>query len=149
MRHPILIPLLFAAACATNQAPPGEHIGEPVKNIEVQSLAHVAAKPEDHFNQTLLVEAKVKAVCQSMGCWMQVEDSGYTSLVRWETGCGGKYAFPKDAAGERILIQGSFYPKELSTQDAEHMEMEAGKELALPEKGYEFNANAVVLLDRK
>jgi len=149
MRSIAILPLLLVTACASNYAPPGEHIGQPVQNLEVQQLAHVSDKPEDHFKQTLLVEAKVKAVCQSMGCWMQVEDGPYTAMVRWETGCGGKYAFPKDAAGERILIQGSFYPKEIAPEDMEHLKKEAGQQLDIPEKGYEFNANAVVLLDRK
>ena len=65
-------------------------------------------------DRVVLVEATAKAVCQNAGCWMQVEDGGRTAMVRWETGCGGKYAFPKDIAGRRVLIQGTFYPKTLT-----------------------------------
>lgn len=147
----ISLPLLFlAAACATTATlPPGQRLGEPIEARAILPLATVQANPEQHFNQTLLVEAKVVAVCQSMGCWMQVEDGGHKSLVRWESGCGGKYSFPKDAVGERILIQGSFYPKEIKAQDIEHLQEEAGGKVQVAERGYEFNASAVVLLDRQ
>lgn len=147
------LPTLLAAAlallgaCSTPTLPEGEPIGEP---MEAQSIVHFAvvdAEPAKFFDRTLLVEARVVAVCQTAGCWMQVEDEGATALVRWETGCGGKYAFPKDAAGKRILIQGSFYPKELSEEDRAHMEEEAASELTIPEDTYEFNASAVMLLD--
>lgn len=150
MKHLAFLPLLVLAACATHASiPPGQRLGEPIEARAILPLATVQANPEQHFNQTLLVEAKVVAVCQSMGCWMQVEDGGHKSLVRWESGCGGKYAFPKDAIGERILIQGSFYPKEIKAQDVEHLQEEAGKnKVEVAERGYEFNASAVVLLDR-
>ena len=107
----------------------------------------VYKRQKDFFDKTVLVEARIKAVCQKAGCWMQVEDEGRTALVRWETGCGGKYTFPKDAAGKKVLIQGSFYPKPLSEADAEHMEEEAGSKLTLKRDGYEFNASAVMLID--
>ncbi len=143
------VSLLAACAGPAHAIPSGERVGEAVVAAEIHPLDTIVAKPSDYFERTLLVEAKVNEVCQKAGCWMQVEDAnGKTALVRWETGCGGKYAFPKDTAGERILIQGSFYPKEISPEDAEHMRQEAGGKLEVPEKGFEFNASAVVLLDR-
>jgi hypothetical protein len=78
---------------------------------------------------------------------MKVEDEGKVALVRWETGCGGKYAFPLDWTGKRVLIQGSFYPKKVSEADAEHMREEAGRKVDIPRDGYEFNASAVMLLE--
>jgi hypothetical protein len=140
---------LVLGSCASVGAPPGEQIGEYTGHGEVYTLSKVQSNPEQYFKRTLLVEAKIKAVCQSKGCWMQIEDGGQPALVRWETGCGGKYAFPKDAIGERVRIQGSFYPKVIAKKDVEHMEEEAGTNLDIPAKGYELNASAVVLLDRK
>ncbi len=153
IRHFAPLALLgLVAACATGSsasAPDGERIGEPLENREVHQLSEIQAEPSKYFNQTLWVEAQVEAVCQSMGCWMQVKDGGETAMVRWEEGCGGQYQFPKDAVGERILIQGSFYPKEIAKEDREHLEEEAGQDVKIPEKGYEMNASAVVMLDRK
>jgi hypothetical protein len=118
--------------------------------MEARPILHFAvvdATPEKFFKQTLLVEASVKVVCQNKGCWMQIEDNGHNAMVRWESGCGGKYAFPKDAAGKRILIQGSFYPKTISPEDVEHLKQESGGKLSVPSETYEFNASSVRILD--
>lgn len=153
MKRLVSLFALSLAACASSDLPTspptGERIGEPVDIRPIRTLTTVHTDPESYYNKTLHVTAKVKAVCQKKGCWIQVEDEGNVALVRWETGCGGKYAFPKDSAGERILIQGSFYPKEIDKKDIEHMQEEAGKKVAIPAKGYELNASAVVMLDRQ
>lgn len=138
---------LFLAACVVPpQLPPGHAIGEPIVRQDALRFALVDADPPAYFERTLLVEATVTAVCQKAGCWMQVADEGRTALVRWETGCGGRFTFPPGAVGRRVLIQGSFYPKVLSDEDAEHMAEEAGGELELPRDGYEFNASAILVL---
>jgi hypothetical protein len=147
-----LLASFFLGACASmsSDMPTGEHVGEPLQNLDIHPLAEVQSAPATYADQTLLVEARVVDVCQSMGCWMQVaDDQGRKALVRWEAGCGGQYQFPKDAAGERILIQGSFYEKNIAKEDIEHLQGEASGDLEIPEKGYEMNASAVVLLDRK
>ena len=151
MIRTVLLSSILLTACATGDGfmPAGEHIGEPMQERQIETLAEVHAAPDAHFEKTLLVEAKITAVCQSKGCWMQVEDAGgVTSMVRWESGCGGKYAFPKDAIGERVLIQGSFYPKEIAKADKEHIESESGGGVVIKEKTFEMNASAVVMLDR-
>lgn len=139
--------LLVAAACVVPPTlPEGHAIGEPIVRQDSVRFAVVDADPPAFFERTVLVEATVTAVCQKAGCWMQVADEGRTALVRWETGCGGRYAFPPGAVGRRVLIQGSFYPKQLSAEDTEHMREEAGGDLELPRDGYEFNASAILVL---
>lgn len=145
----VLSALLLAACQSTPTLPKGQSFGTEMKAQETHRFAVVDATPANFFNKTVLVEATVKAVCQTKGCWMQVEDDGRTAMVRWETGCGGKFAFPKDAAGKRVLIQGSFYPKTISEADAKHLEEEAGGKLNVKREGYEFNASAVLVLDTK
>ena len=70
--------------------------------------------------------------------------------MRWATGCGGKYSFPKDASGRRILVQGSFYAKEIAPEDAEHIAGESpGMKMDVKDiagKTFEMNATACVLL---
>lgn len=144
----IAFALTLLVACQSQPTlPSGERIGQEMKAQPTVRFAVVDATPKAFFDKTVLVEAKVKAVCQKAGCWMQVEDDGHTAMVRWETGCGGQYTFPKDAAGKRILIQGSFYPKTISEADAIHLQEEAGGKLTLQREGYEFNASSVMILD--
>lgn len=145
----VALSLPFFACSTTPKLPQGQVIGQEMKPQATYRFSVVDATPSKFFNQTVLVEATVQAVCQSRGCWMQIEDQGKTAMVRWETGCGGKYAFPKDAAGKRVLIQGSFYPKTISEADAKHLEEEAGGKMQIQREGYEFNASAVMLLPAK
>lgn len=145
----LVLPLLLvASSCATVATPiaAGLAIGEPMQQREILTLATVQSSPAEHFNQTLLVEARITAVCQSMGCWMQIADGERVAMVRWEEGCEGRYSFPKDSVGERVLIQGSFYAMAIDPADAEHLEAEGASEI--PAQGFELNASAVVMLDR-
>ena len=143
----LAVALTLTGACASTPVlPAGDAIGEPMEPKQTVTFATVHANPSEYFEQTLLVEATATAVCVKAGCWLQIEDSGSTAMVRWESGCGGKYMFPEDIAGRRILIQGSFYPKELTEADAEHMQEEAGTEVEIERDGYEFNASAVLVL---
>jgi hypothetical protein len=135
----------LVACTATPKLPGGEVIGKELVQQEVLPFARVAADPAAHFERTLLVEASVTAVCKKAGCWMQIEDQGHKAMVRWESGCGGEFTFPTAAVGKRVVIQGSFYPKEISEADAQHLEEEAGAALAIERRGYEFNASAVLL----
>ena len=134
---------LVATACRAG----GMAIGKPMEERPAVHFAVVDAAPEKFLEQTLLVEATVTAVCQNAGCWMQIQDEGRSALVRWETGCGGEYAFPKDAAGKRVLVQGTFSRKSLSREEAEHLREESGGKAELPLETYEFNASAVRILD--
>jgi hypothetical protein len=140
--------IALATACAsTRQLPPGVVVGEEIAPQTALAFADVNADPTAHYEQILLVEATVTAVCQSAGCWMKIEDQGATAMVRWEDGCNGKFAFPDDVAGKRVLIQGSFYAKTISEADAEHLQEEAGGEVTFERETYEFNASAILVLD--
>jgi hypothetical protein len=144
----LLLSLLLGAACAaTEPLPPGVVVGEELRPRPVVAFATVDADPTAYFERTLLVEATVTAVCQKVGCWMQIEDQGRRAMVRWESGCGGKFAFPAEAVGRRVLVQGSFYPKSISAEDAEHLAAESGGRLVVEREGYEFNASAILLLE--
>jgi hypothetical protein len=147
MRSLPLVLLLLSACVVPPRLPPGEAIGELIVRQDALRFAVVDANPSAFFERTLLVEATVTAVCQQMGCWMQVEDGGRTALVRWESGCGGQYAFPPGAVGRRVLIQGTFYEKTLSEEEAQQLEQEAAGGVVIPRQGYEFNASAILVLD--
>ncbi len=143
----LALALTFSACHTTPELPHGRVIGETIQPQETHRFAVIDAEPAKFYDQTVLVEATVQAVCLKKGCWMKVEDQGKVAMVRWESGCGGQYAFPTDAVGRRVLIQGSFYPKKISEADAEHIQEEAGGQVEIPREGYEFNASSVMILD--
>lgn len=148
---PFVLAAIGLAACASSpQAiPPGTVVGQELQPREVVHLSVIDARPQSYWNQTLLIEATAIAVCQKVGCWMQVADEGARAMVRWESGCGGQFAFPKDLAGKRVLIQGSIYPKTISEEDAQHLEEEAGRPVRIDREGCEINASAILLIDEK
>jgi len=141
-----------AEAPAANAAIPDDatRIGDPITVTGVPvKLAEVRADPASYYEKTLLVEATAAAVCQARGCWMTLTDGvGEPIWVRWSTGCGGDYAFPKDAAGRRVIVQGSFYPKEISAEDAAHLAEESGTLKAddIAGETFEINATACAVL---
>ena len=144
----LLLPLVALTACAVPPPlPEGQRIGERLEEREAVRLSVVSSDPDAYYEQTLLVEATVVAVCVKKGCWMQVDDGGRRTMVRWEAGCGGQYAFPMDSVGKRVLIQGSFYPTHITADDAEHLKEESGGDLQLEEDTFEMNASAVLVLD--
>lgn len=145
------LPLLLAlCACVVPpRLPQGEAIGDPIVRQDAVRFSVVDAQPSAYFEQTLLVEATVTAVCQVSGCWMQVEDEGRTAVVRWESGCGGQYSFPPGAVGRRVLIQAVFHPQPLSAEDAEHLESEAAAGVRIARGGYAFNASAILVPDER
>jgi hypothetical protein len=145
----LVLPVVLAVSACSSTAtlPQGQRVGEEMQPQTPVRFAVVDAAPTQYFDKPVLVEATVKAVCQKMGCWMQVEDEGHTAMVRWENGCGGKYSFAKDAVGKRVLIQGTFYPKKMDESEVEHLQEEAGGKLAVRKDGYEFNASSVMYLD--
>ncbi len=144
---PLVLSVLGACA-STASLPAGEPVGEPMLAQEIVQFATVHADPSAFYERTVLVEATATAVCKKAGCWMQIEDQGQKAMVRWESGCGGKYKFP-EVVGQRVLIQGSFYPKTITQEDAEHIEEEAGGGVEIEREGYEFNASSVLVLDGK
>ena len=158
MKNPLLpvFPALLSAVClamiagacsTTPELPDGRPIGEPIEAQPIVAFSVVDADPTPFFDRVVLVEASVLAVCPNAGCWMQVEDEGQTAMVRWETGCGGKYMFPLELTGKRVVIQGSFYPKTLTEEEVTHIEVEAGGKLDIEREGYEFNASSILVLD--
>ena len=149
MRSLACVLLALSACVVPPQLPPGEAIGTPIVRQDAVRFAVVDDDPPAYFERTLLVEATVTAVCRMSGCWMQVEDEDRTAMVRWETGCGGQYAFPPGAVGRRVLIQGTLHPKTLSEDELSHLEEEALEDVAFEAEGYEFNASAILVLEER
>lgn len=139
-----LLCLPLACCASVPDLPQGSVIGQELSPARVLPFATVDQHPQDHYHQQVLVAGTITAVCQNAGCWMQIEDQGKVATVRWETGCGGEYAFPKDSVGKHVVVQGTLYPK---VADVEHLAAEAGDEARVQESIYEFNASAILLVD--
>jgi hypothetical protein len=124
-------------------------VGEAITVEAPVQLAVVKRSPSEWFERMILVEATAADVCQVKGCWLTLTDGqGEPIWARWASGCGGKYAFPRDVAGRRIIVQGSIYEKETDEAQAAHLAAEsdglAAEEIA--GKTLEMNVTACVIL---
>jgi hypothetical protein len=112
-------------------------------------LAALRSDTGTHLSKTVLVEATAQAVCQAKGCWMTVKDGeGAPIWVRWGSGCGGAYAFPKDAAGKRVVVEGTLVESEITPEQAAHYASESpGMDAAkIIGKTFEIHATACAVL---
>jgi hypothetical protein len=148
------VALCLLAACAstndnsqgstTTAIPEGAWIGDGQEIDQVVRFSVVDANPPEFYDRTVFVEANAFAVCKKMQCWMQIEDEGHWATVRWDSGCGGNYKFPEDAVGDRVVVQGDLYPKELTQEQIDQLNA-AGK--PVPAEPYEFNVTAVMVIE--
>ena len=71
------------------------------------SLADIAKDPAKYKDQTFATTGKVTAVCQEMGCWMQLEDASGQAHVRMH---GHHFFVPKTAPGHLARVQATLVP---------------------------------------
>ena len=154
--------LLVAACASTATLPNGVQVGEEMQPQSPVKFAVVDASPQEYVGKPVLVEGTVKTVCQKMGCWMLIEDEGHIAMVRWNDGCGGKYAFAKDAAGRRVLVQGVLSHNVMDETEVEHLKLDTANagvhtdgftldnvNVVILRDSYELDATSVMYLDEK
>ena len=107
-------------------------------------------KPGDTVN--VKFAAEVKSVCQSKGCWMQVDMGEEEAMVKFKD-----YGFfmPTDIAGEEVVVRGKAFIDEMSVEDQRHFAEDAGKsaeEIAAitePKRTLSFTADGVLLAEKQ
>jgi len=76
-------------------------LGEPITSRLVP-LAEIARSPTHYENQLVTTTGRVTAVCQEMGCWMEIQDESGQAHVRMH---GHTFFVPKTAAGHVARVQ--------------------------------------------
>jgi len=111
---PVLFVLVMAAACsrapkvtpapaasASAASPATLLLGERITS-PVVPLADIAKDPARYANRTVATTGKVTAVCQEMGCWMEIRDESGQAHVRMH---GHDFFVPKTASGHVARVQ--------------------------------------------
>jgi hypothetical protein len=83
-------------------------LGAPIHAGQKVALASIAKDAAKYANATVTTEGRVTAVCQAMGCWMEIADSTGEAHVRMS---GHSYFIPKTASGRRAIVQGTVLAK--------------------------------------
>jgi len=105
-----------APAAPVNTAPKGTlALGERITSPLV-ALADIAKNPAAFAGRTVATSGKVTAVCQEMGCWMQLEDASGQAHVRMH---GHSFFVPKTAPGHVARVQATLVPSTAAASDCE------------------------------
>jgi hypothetical protein len=89
-------------SAALSPAPKGTlALGEPVTSPLVP-LADIAKSPARYENQLVATSGRVTAVCQEMGCWMEIQDETGQAHVKMH---GHAFFVPKSASGHVARVQ--------------------------------------------
>lgn len=67
------------------------------------ALASLVSEPGQFSAKTVRTEGVVSAVCQSMGCWMEIVDESGQAHIKM---AGHAFFIPKDANGHHAVVQG-------------------------------------------
>ena len=111
-----------SAPTASESAPPGTlALGERITS-PIVPLAEVAKDPARFKDRVFATSGKITAVCQEMGCWMQLEDAAGSAHIRMH---GHTFFVPKTAPGHVARVQATL------VQSAGDTDCEDGKSAKL------------------
>jgi hypothetical protein len=131
-------PASSSASSATSAAPSSLKLGAPIGASERVSLASIAKDTAKYANKAVTTEGRVTAVCQAMGCWMEIADPASEAHVRMS---GHSFFVPKNAAGRRAVVRGTV----LAKPDNGECEQEALEATGKPVK-IELDATGIELM---
>ncbi|MBV8756533.1 MAG: DUF4920 domain-containing protein [Deltaproteobacteria bacterium] len=130
----VLMLVLALSACthddkAKDKAAPAtatagqQHLGAPIAaDTPVVALADVVKDPAKFKGKPFVTTGTVTAVCQEMGCWMEIKDDAGVAHVKM---AGEKFYVPKTSAGHKARVSGTLV--DVAGGDAECAE-EAAKQ---------------------
>jgi hypothetical protein len=106
-----LFSLLCLGACSkspSSTAAAGDShavVGAPIAaSVPVVALATVVKDPAAYKGKSFVTTGTVTAVCQSMGCWMEIKDDASEAHIKM---AGEKFYVPKTSAGHKARVQGT------------------------------------------
>jgi hypothetical protein len=77
--------------------------GSAITEANTTTLASLMSEPSRFAAKTVRTEGTVSAVCQSMGCWMEITDESGQAHIKM---AGHAFFIPKDASGHHAVVQG-------------------------------------------
>ncbi len=125
------MPLLLLVACAKDPPPRVDpptpttpvaaapthaplQLGEPIPAQAVAlRLDDIASHAADYKGKTIETAGVVTAVCQEMGCWMEIKDEKSAAHIRMH---GHSFFVPKTAAGHHARVQATLVAADDKTE---------------------------------
>ena len=90
---------------ALTAAAPANKLGASISaNVPVVALAALVKDPAAYKGKPFVTTGTVTAVCQEMGCWMEIKDDATEAHIKM---AGEKFFVPKTSAGRKARVQGA------------------------------------------
>lgn len=103
--------------------------------LETTALTAVIAAPADFDGRVVKTEGVIAAVCQRMGCWMELRPTEAEGPAIRVPMAGHSFFLPRDVSGRRATIQGRVEVEALDDATRQHLEEEgaqaAGESLSI------------------
>jgi hypothetical protein len=119
--------LLVAGRASADAA--GKVYGSGVSKRDAVAVKALLEQPDRYVGTTVRVEGTVSAVCQGMGCWLEIADPALGRGVRFKVQ-DGVIVFPRDAVGKKASAEGVFEEIATSPVREAHQENARAKESA-------------------
>jgi hypothetical protein len=123
---------------AVATTPASLHLGEPITAPDVK-LTDVATHLADYKDKPFTTTGVVTAVCQEMGCWMEIKDDSGQAHIRMH---GHSFFVPKTSSGHHARVQAMLVPSKEAESDCTE---EATKQMGHPVAKVELDATGVEL----
>ena len=132
MRRSIATLSLILVTVLGLSAAEGKKYGEGVSLTAATPIADLVASPEKFKAKPVRIDGTIAAVCEEMGCWIQIEDPATKAAIRCKVE-DGVIVFPVSEKGKKASAQGTLERIGDDAETAKHMaEMKAD-----PAKGAE------------
>src|SRR6476660_144127 len=81
-------------------------VGKPLTLKQPITVGDLMSKPDTYAGKTVQVKGKVTAVCEAMGCWVELvnEDGKHVKI----DGHNASMELPKDCVGKTAVAEGTF-----------------------------------------
>ena len=110
-------PILFCAVLLAASEVEAQVYGAGLGEATPVTIAELLAKPETYLDKHVRVEGRITDVCPRRGCWIDIEQEGGPSPIRFKVD-DGVIVFPVDAAGKAVTAEGVFTKIELDRDKA-------------------------------
>jgi hypothetical protein len=85
----------------------GTKYGEGVSLKEATPIPQLLAHPDEYVGKKIRVDGMVSAVCEEMGCWIELQDASGGKGLRFKVE-DGVIVFPVSAKGRKASAEGTF-----------------------------------------
>ncbi len=115
-----LVAALAVATLTVSAADSGTKYGGGVTIDKATAIADLVKSPDQFTGKAVRVEGTIAAVCEEMGCWIQLEDPATKAAIRCKVE-DGVIVFPVSAKGKKATAQGTLEKIGEDPETAKHM----------------------------